>query len=218
MRNALAILLIALLPGIVRAQPPVDPAHRFSWQENCGWMNWLAGPAAPGTVANTPSVVFARTYLAGWVWSENLGWINLGGTPADGLHHSNANGADFGVNRNAEGLLSGFAWSENTNWINFSGGALATPPNPARYDAGASRLRGFAWGENIGWLNLDDAALYVGVLCPSDFDLDGNTTVMDIFAYIDAWFNRDPRADFNADAAIDLQDLFNFLSAWFAGC
>ncbi len=72
MRIATAILFAFLFTCIARAQPPVDPAHRFSWQENCGWMNWLAGPPAPGSTDNTPSVILARTYLAGWVWSENL--------------------------------------------------------------------------------------------------------------------------------------------------
>jgi hypothetical protein len=218
MRYASAILAALLLAGIARAQPPIDPAHAFSWQENCGWMNWIAGPAAPGTVANTQSVVIAQTYLAGWIWSENLGWVNLGAAPADGVSHTNADGADFGVNRDAAGLLSGFAWGENAGWVNFSGGSLASPPNPARLDAAASRFRGFAWGENIGWINLDDGALYVGLLCTADFDRDGHTRIPDIFAFLDAWFARDPRADINGDGAANVQDIFDFLSAWFRGC
>ena len=43
-------------------------------------------------------------------------------------------------------------------------------------------------------------------------------TVADIFAYLDAWFARDPRTDINMDGAANIQDIFDFLATWFAGC
>jgi hypothetical protein len=219
MRIALTIFISLCLAPFVRAQTPIDPAHGFSWQENCGWMNWIAGPAASGNTVNTPSVRITQTFISGWIWGENTGWTNLGAAPADGVRHANTGGADFGVNRDAAtGLLSGYAWSENAGWINFSGGALASPPAPARLDSGALRFRGYAWGENIGWINLDDDALYVGVLCPADFNRDQHVTVQDIFDFLDAWFAGNPDADFNMDGATNVQDIFDFLSAWFTGC
>ncbi len=54
--------------------------------------------------------------------------------------------------------------------------------------------------------------------CKSDFDHDGVTAVSDIFQFLAAWFNSDPRADFNASAAVNVTDIFDFLAAWFAGC
>jgi hypothetical protein len=215
-----ALAALAAVPGAL-AQTPIDPSHRFSWQENCGWMNWIAGPGAlpPGSPDAVPSVFIARTYISGWIWSENIGWINLGHAPLDGMHHANVDSTDYGVNRDpATGVLTGFAWSENTGWINFAGGSLASPPNPARLDTVASRFRGFAWGENIGWMNLDDATAYVGVLCPADFNQDTHTTIDDIFAFLDAWFAHDPRADVNMDGLSNVQDIFDFLTTWFAGC
>ena len=44
--------------------------------------------------------------------------------------------------------------------INFNGGALATPPQPARIVCASppgqmlARLMGYVWAENIGWINL----------------------------------------------------------------
>src|SRR5207247_429213 len=56
--------------------------------------------------------------------------------------------------------LHGYAWGENIGWINFDGGALATPPQPARITCASppgqplARLTGFVWSENTGWINL----------------------------------------------------------------
>jgi hypothetical protein len=105
-------------------------------------------------------------FLSGFIWAENVGWINVGdGTPGNGVSYANASGTDFGVNvSSGSGNLTGFAWGEDIGWINFDGGALASPPNPARFDGAAGRLRGYAWGENVGWINLDDATHFVGVI------------------------------------------------------
>ena len=117
----------------------------------------------------------------------------------------------------ATGNLSGFAWGENVGWINFSGGALATPSQPARLDNAAHRLRGYAWGENIGWVNLDSASVFVGV-CAADYNGDGAVNVQDIFDFLAGWFSGNPQADFNGVGGLGVQDIFDFLAAWFAGC
>jgi hypothetical protein len=216
----LVSLLCALfiLSSPARAQLAIDPANNFAWSENCGWLNF--GAADPATV------LVRATYLSGWVWGENIGWINLGAVPADNLHHANTNDADFGVNIDNTGALSGYAWGENIGWINFSGGALASPPNPARLDYAAHRFRGYAWGENIGWINLNDDVHYVGLVpaCGSpDFNCDGDVgTDADIVAFFQCLAGSCPpppctsTADFNGDGDLgtdaDIEAFFNVLA------
>ena len=167
-----------LLPSIARAQSSVDPLNKFSWAENCGYINWFDAGSPAG--AQGVAIAITNSHLSGFAWSENTGWINFGdGSPTSGTNYANLNGTDFGVNiESGSANLSGFAWSENAGWINFSGGALATPANAARIDFAAGRLRGYAWGENIGWINLDDPTKYVGVIIanpPCDtIDFNGN--------------------------------------------
>jgi hypothetical protein len=214
-----AALTLALIASPTLAQPSnVSSAHKFSWAENCGWMNFR--DAGSPTRAQGARLSPGHHYLAGFVWGDNIGWIHLGsGTPANGVAYANLTGAASGVTSTpATGQLSGLAWGENVGWINFSGGAMATPANPARVTTTSPRrLAGLAWGENIGWINLDDSANYVGLLCPVDFNLDEVLSVQDIFDFLGAWFALDPAADFNG-GGVAVQDIFDYLNAWFAGC
>jgi hypothetical protein len=203
--------------GIARGQQTISSTNKWAWGENCGWLNWNGGG---------PATVFVRnTYLTGFVWGENIGWVNLGGTPADSVHFADVDASDFGVNIDVNGLLSGFAWGENVGWINFEGGALASPPNPARLDRPASRFRGYAWCETIGWINMDDADDFVGIIpaCGSaDFNCDGQTgTDQDIEAFFACLAGTCPpapcrsSADFNADGNLgtdqDIEAFFRVL-------
>ena len=210
-----ALAAAAALAPTALAQTNVTAANKFAWQENCGWTNWRDA----GSPVGTQGARIGATFLSGFVWGENIGWINLGdGTPAGGggVGYANTDGADMGVNRDAgTGNLSGFAWGENVGRINFSGGALATPANPARFDAaapGGGRLRGYAWGENIGWINLDHATHFVGVLgappCDGDVNCDGNLDGFDVQVMEAAtggdltdFCQSDP--DFNHDGNLD---------------
>lgn len=215
-----AVCLAAPLPGALAQPPPpqpIVPTHRFSWEENCGWMNWAGGGAA----GVEPTVLVAPTYLSGMIWCENIGWVNVGGIPGDGYHYGDTTDADFGVNRDsATGALSGFAWGENTGWINFGGGALATPPNGARFDAAAHRLRGYAWGENVGWVNLDDAVSYVAVACKADCDSDGVIGAADVACFVNSWFaslgDGTLGGDFDKNGIVQPADIAVFVNAWFA--
>lgn len=56
------------------------------------------------------------------------------------------------------------------------------------------------------------------ILCAPDFNCSGSATVVDIFAFLSAWFANDPRADFNGVGGVTVADIFAFLTAWFAGC
>ncbi|HEX2838270.1 MAG TPA: hypothetical protein VHN77_09115 [Phycisphaerales bacterium] len=239
MHRSLPILLI--MTAVVAATPAfsqtsVDATKKFSWSENCGWMNW----ADPGTPPGDQGMAVGASYLSGFVWCENIGWINLGnGAPTGDCGgnpcYSVTNGSASGVNMDPlTGQLSGFAWAENVGWINFSGGAMATPPNAARLDTSANRLRGFAWGENIGWINLDAAddgfGKFVGVIpggCDdSDFNNDGlfpDTLDIDDFlsVFTGGPCSNDPTCgdiDFNNDGLFpDTLDIDSLLSVFSGG-
>ncbi len=203
------------------AQSNINPSHKYAWAENCGWLNWR--DAGTPTGAQGAHVAIGAGFLSGFVWGENIGWINLG----NGGPYANTSGVNFGVNLDtATGDLTGYAWGENVGWINFSGGALATPAQPARLDAASARLRGYAWGENTGWINLDDATSYVGVqsLCGSvDFNCDGDLgTDSDIAAFFACLSGSCPpppctsSADFNGDGDLgtdaDIEAFFRVLA------
>ncbi len=189
--TGLRFSVIALVLGAAttaRGQSEIDPLHYWGWAENTGWSNWRHDRPAPGD-----GVRVFDTYLAGFVWAENLGWVSLGdGSPAGGLHYANVNGTDFGVNLDPDtGELFGYAWGENAGWLNFDGGALVSPPNPARVDAVACRLRGFVWSENCGWLNLDNTESYVALepsVCggplTGDLNCDGLINAFDIDPFV----------------------------------
>lgn len=207
----LAALSFTITPAF--AQSNIGPQTKYAWAENCGWLNFRDA----GSPSTSQGVTIASTHLRGFAWGENVGYINFGQGPLNTVAYSNTTGADFGVNIDAAGNLNGFAWGENIGWINFAAGALASPPRPARFDAVLKRLRGYAWGENIGWINLDDSTNYVGTSCLADFNKDGVVNVLDLFDYLNAWFNDEPAADVNGSGNT-AQDIFDFLNAWFAGC
>jgi hypothetical protein len=204
------IAIPLLLTSPVLAQD-IDPSNKFAWAENVGFLNFADAGDPPGSQA-----AFAHpTFLEGFVWGENIGWINLG----DGQGpYANTDHLDFGVNRNpTNGHLTGFAWSENTGWINFSGGALATPPNPARIEA--NRFRGYAWGENIGWINLDDPNVFVRLICGADVNADGLLNFFDISAFIALYNTSDPAADLAAPfGTLNFFDIAAYIGLYNAGC
>ncbi|MFT3683635.1 MAG: GC-type dockerin domain-anchored protein [Phycisphaerales bacterium] len=237
-RTAIASLLLSAAGSSAAfgQMTNIDATNKYSWGENIGWMNWRDA----GDPDGMQGVVVHSSFLSGFVWGENVGWINLGdGTPAGvGGQYANVNGTDFGVNRNpANGNLSGYGWGENIGWINFNGGAMATPPQPARFDAIAHRFFGYAWGENVGWINLNDAnsGKYPGatISCGqadlgsqggvpgSDGALDNN----DFIVFITYFFNSNPAADLGTTAGLPGSDgLYNnndfiaFINLFFQGC
>lgn len=157
MKNKLVLVVAAVgatvAVGSFLSPSNIDPAHKFSWSENRGWMDWRD---ADGTGAG---VVVDLDFLSGMVWFENDGWMNVG----DGAGpYANTTGLDFGVNVLSGGDLDGFAWRENGGWANFGWAAGTSNADRARVDVGNNRFRGFVWTENNGWINLDDETHYVG--------------------------------------------------------
>ncbi|MDO8631853.1 MAG: hypothetical protein Q7R41_15305 [Phycisphaerales bacterium] len=197
----------------------IDPAHKFSWNENAGWMNWRDANAGGQGVRVT------ATFLSGFLWAENVGWINLGdGTPADGMTYANLNGTDFGVNIDPDtGDLFGLAWGENVGWINFdTRTALGPHDQQVRLDVCENTLFGYAWGENIGWINLDDATHFIalGPVCePSDASCDGVIALSDYAAFEGLLGGPDVPVDcavFDADSDgdVDLGDFAKLQAAF----
>jgi len=130
----------------------IDPANKFSWSENAGWMNWADAEAGAS------GVFIHADHLSGSIWMENAGWVNVGN---GGGPYANTDDTNFGVNIGVNGDLDGYAWGENIGWINFKTSGQA--PDQARFDSVAGRFRGYAWAENIGWINLDDEDNFVAV-------------------------------------------------------
>ena len=217
--SVIATALLAALATNAMAQSNVDASNKFGWGENIGWTNWHDAGDPDGAQGAALVPLSAPRIMKGFVWCENVGWINLGdGDPANGFQYANANGTDFGVNVAGNGNLSGFGWGENIGWVNFSGGALATPPQPARYVYAESRFRGYIWGENIGWINLNDNTHYVGTTCPSDFDGDGFITGIDFDLFVQAFEAGDIAADFDGDGFLTGIDYDLYVQAFEAGC
>jgi len=239
-RPAASLLLVTFAAAHTLAQTNIDPANKFAWTENTGWLNFRDG----GTPIGQQGVRVDTNILSGFAWGENIGWINFGdGTPGTPGGYANVNGTDFGVNLSSTtGNLSGLAWGENVGWINFGWAASSNTQRP-RVDAG--RFRGFAWGENIGWVNLDltTAGQFVGVTPPVSSCLadiaggglnglspDGIVDGNDFVAFINSFGSGDISADALADVAgagidglspdgiIDGNDFIAFINAFAAGC
>lgn len=225
MRTVNLLAAVAFLAGRALAQSDVDTADKWAWHENIGWTNWYDA----GVPSGVSGVQVHETYLSGFIWAENVGWISLGdGDPgaAGGSEsaYANANGLDFGVNMGGGGGLSGYGWGENIGWVNFSGGALATPPNPARLDADFCRLRGYAWGENTGWLNLDHATAFVGIAggpcgssCLEDCSGDGLRDQSDL-AQLLSCYGIGACCDINDDGITNQADLAALLAVYGQPC
>ena len=49
----------------------IDPAHRFSWGENIGFINWQHDAPLTGD-----GVFVEVDHLSGFAWAENVGWAN----------------------------------------------------------------------------------------------------------------------------------------------
>ncbi len=223
-RRLLWVVAVLATSSVAAGQSDIDPLHKWAWGENTGWLNWQHDRPDFGD-----GVWVAETYLAGFVWCENVGWVNVGdGSPVDGVHYTNLDASDFGVNLNStSGGLYGYAWGENIGWINFLGGALAVPSNPARLDFAAGRFRGYVWGENIGWINLDDAEHYIGLQQAAgeigDLNCDGTVDFFDIDAFVLALTDPDGYAvaypdcdillaDCNGDGVVDFFDIDSFVA------
>jgi hypothetical protein len=195
MRLLLALVLFATaLPAL--AQSTIDPAKKFSYGANIGWINWKPDQPAPSGGAVTGEAV-----LAGKIYSANCGWIDLGdGTPANGVAYQNNSATDFGVNVTAGGALVGFAYGANIGWINFE--QTFGQPKINLLTGGFS---GFAYGANVGWINLGTGDLGTLTIQCTDVDGDG---IGDEFEQqnFGNLTTANATTDFDRDGASDFQE------------
>lgn len=166
--SALAALLA--VAGAAPAQTSISTAHKYGWQENCGWMNWRDAGPEPGS----DGVRVHATFLSGWIWLENAGWVTVGnGTPGFAYADCNGDGtldqADFGCFQTRFALNDPYVDCTRDGDINIAdfgcfqtrfaeGVNGSTYTNLTGRDAGVNIregdvLEGFAWGENVGWIN-----------------------------------------------------------------
>ncbi len=219
--HTIVLLAFATCAATTLAQTTnIDATHKYTWSENCGWMNWRDA----GSPAGAQGAVINPTFLSGFVWMENAGFLNLGdGTPVNGVAYSNTNGTDTGVNIQPTGNLAGLAWGENIGWINFdTAAALTASGQQARLASG--RLRGYAWGENIGWINLDDTTSFVAPVCYANCDRSTAAPVLnanDFQCFLNNFAAANPYANCDGSTAtpiLNANDFQCFLNRFAAGC
>ena len=73
------------------------------------------------------------------------------------------------------------------------------------------------WG-NVSVLNATVRPMTVRVVCPADFNGDGQVDFFDYLDFVSAFAAEDPSADFNGDGQIDFFDCLDFVAAFAEGC
>ena len=150
MKNKLINAALALAAGVgfVHADTTINPAHRYAYGANAGWIDARAD--------TTNGAALGQSYCTGHLWSGNVGWIGLGNGPTNGWRYSNASATDWGVNHDGAGHLTGFAYGANIGWVTFE----QTYGQPV-IDLLTGDLSGYAWGANIGWISLANSQAFV---------------------------------------------------------
>lgn len=210
-KAGLTLVAAAGAAVLLGAAGGVEPANKFSWGENIGWMNWADDDSGMG-------VMVMPDHMSGLIWCENVGHLNAGNGSGP---YANTNGTNFGINIAGDGTLSGYAWGENIGWVNFSTSSLGA--DRARFDTGAGRLRGYAWGENVGWINLNDATHFVGInpACAGNANGDNIVNVDDLNIVLSQWATSVTPCtggDINGTGFVDVDDLNEVLSNWNNAC
>jgi len=142
MKIKLMIILSFFFAAFLQASTTIDPANKFGYGANIGWIN------AEGDTAN--GAVIGQAVCSGYIYSANCGWISLGdGTPANGHSYGNASSTDFGINHDGHGNLTGYAYGANIGWINFE-----QSQGKPKVDLSTGELSGYVWGANVGWIDL----------------------------------------------------------------
>jgi hypothetical protein len=79
---AAIIFPLALSIPTARASTTIDPANRFAYGANIGWIDWRGD-------TNNGAIIGAYA-CSGYVYAANVGWINLGsGNPTNGRAYQN---------------------------------------------------------------------------------------------------------------------------------
>jgi hypothetical protein len=175
------------------AATTIDPANKYAYGANLGWMDWT-GDGANGAV-------IGEYVCSGYIYSANVGWIALGsGAPANGIYYQNLAADDFGVNQDGLGNLRGYAHGANIGWINFeSTGAPVV-------DLTTGQFSGYAWSANCGWISLSNAVAYVqtDTISPGLLDTNGLPIAWELIYF--GHTGVDPNADPDHDGVSNLPE------------
>ena len=155
MRKVAILCGLAAVAFHAGAATTINPANRFAYGANIGWVDWR------GDTAN--GAVIGEFVCSGFIYATNVGWIHLGdGTPANGIRYQNNSATDFGVNHDGAGNLRGFACGANIGWLNFTNRAAdgSTFDGP-KVDLSTGRLSGYVYGANVGWISLSNLFAFV---------------------------------------------------------
>lgn len=162
-------------------------------------------PSGPVRVLNQSSVdqIFTRQTPVG---------VPIANTPLTGV-------SDYGIGvwldqRDAQGRLIGAIAGGARgfcSWIDFDDGMVG---------AIATDLTQFSNIEQLQYLIRDAAqqAVRAGAFCFADFDRSGQSTIDDVFVFLNAWFAGDPRTDVDQTPGVGIDDFFVFIDGWFDGC
>ena len=187
------VVTIGCLHFSVFGSSTIDPANRYAYGANLGWMDGYAN--------GTNGAVIGSYVCSGFIYSANVGWINLGnGSPANGIQYKNNTAADFGVNQDGLGDLRGYAYGANIGWINFED--IGAPS----VNLMTGQLSGYVWSANCGWISLSNSVAYVQTDSISAGALDTNGLPI---AWELTFFGHtgvDPNADPDADGASNYQE------------
>jgi len=145
------MIIVAMVTGsfACEAATTIDPASRFAYGANVGWMNAEAD--------TTNGVVIGQAFCSGYLYGANVGWIHLGdGSPDNGLAYGNGASDDYGVNHDGSGQLTGYAYGANIGWLTFEQNY-----GKPRVNLLTGALSGYVWGANVGWISLSNYYTYV---------------------------------------------------------
>ena len=160
-KSIIALIILGSLASSWAATT-INPANKFSYGANLGWMDWRGD--------TTTNAVIGEYVCSGFIYAANVGWINLGnGAATNGIQYQNLSAADFGLNQDGLGNLRGFAYGANIGWINFE-----TNGAP-KVDLVTGRLSGSVYSANCGWISLSNAFAFVQTdTIASGADTDGD--------------------------------------------
>jgi hypothetical protein len=127
------------------ANSTIDPANKYAYGANIGWINAYAD-------GGTNGAVIGLAFCSGYMYGANVGWIHLGdGDPDNHIAYANNSATDYGINHDGLGNLTGYAYGANIGWINFE----QTHGQP-KVNLETGQLSGYAWGANVGWISLSN--------------------------------------------------------------
>jgi len=193
MKRLLFIAALVALALPARAASTIDPANRYAYGANLGWMDWLAD--------TNHGAVIGEYVCSGYIYAANAGWINLGsGAPTNQIYYQNLSANDFGVNQDGLGNLRGYAYGANIGWVNFE--STGAP----KVDLQTGRLTGSIWSANCGWISLSNsyAVVQTDAIAPGAMDSNGLPVAWELLNF--GHTGVDPNADPDHDGMSNLEE------------